>query len=204
MIEDSPRIFLSHNSADKEFVRSLAATLTLAGAQVWFDTWKIKPGDSIPTEIDSGLAGFDTFVLIWSTDAANSKWVKKERDAAINRWVNEETYRFVPVRLDETPLPTILGSTAYIDATDQDHVRVTRELLGIASDLDFLQAVQEFISNSGIEFQEFYGAGVYICCPNCGTPARDLKPWQAIDERRDDTYAGVRCPNCNWDDGGEV
>lgn len=202
--KDAPRIFLSHNSADKEFVRHLAATLTLAGAQVWFDSWQIRPGDSIPSAIDEGLSGFDTFVLVWSNGAANSNWVAKERDAAITRWTNEKTYRFIPVRLDSTPIPTLLGSVMYVDANDHDHVRVTRELLGISSKLDFLRAIQDFIGNSGIEFRDFYGVGVFICCPRCGTESKDFESFQHIDENRDDTYAVIQCPNCKWFDSAEI
>lgn len=198
------RFFVSHNRADKDFARRLSAALTLAGAQVWFDDWVIKPGDSIPFEIDKGLAGFDAFLLLWSAGAAGSRWVQLERDAAIARWANGDSYHFVPVRLDATPLPKIISSIKSVDATDGDHLRTARELLGLESESDFRRAVQEVIDESGLEFREFYGAGVYVCCPKCGLPAVKLEQWSATDFQRDDEYAGVRCPECGWEDGGEI
>lgn len=78
-------IFLSHNSADKPYVRKLAAALTVAGTHVWFDEWTIRPGDSIPGAIDQGLSAFSTFVLVWSRSASESRWVHTEMEAAINR-----------------------------------------------------------------------------------------------------------------------
>ena len=59
-------MFLSHNSANKAYASRVAAALQLLGANVWFDAWKIRPGDSIPAAINQGLADFDVFVLLWS------------------------------------------------------------------------------------------------------------------------------------------
>ncbi|MBL8087468.1 MAG: toll/interleukin-1 receptor domain-containing protein [Chthonomonas sp.] len=203
-VDQDSRLFISYNSESSEFVRSLAAALTLTGAQVWLDKWRIRPGDSIPSAIDAGLSGFDTFVLVWSKGAEGSNWVRNEMNAAITRWTKEQHYRFVPVLLDDTPVPTILAPIHYIDAKDEDHFRVARVLLGVETDAEFRKAIQEVIESTLLPFREFHGAGVYVCCPKCGLPADQLKQWSAPDPKRDDMYAGVECPECRWSDGGEV
>lgn len=44
----------------------------------------------------------------------------------------------------------------------------------------------------------------YVVCPRCGTPSSEFKYWEANDPERGDLYRGVRCPHCNWEQGGEV
>lgn len=197
-------MFLSHNAADKNYVRKLAAALTIAGAHVWFDEWTIRPGDSIAGAIEKGLSGFDTFALIWSEAASKSRWVKTEMQTAVTRWINDESIRLIPVLLDETPLPVILLPIHYIDATDGDHLRVARQLLGIESEKAFRVAVQDFINEAELEFREFPGVGVLVACPRCGATLNNIEVWQDTDHVRDDTYIGARCKLCGWNDGAEM
>jgi len=51
----SDRIFLSHSSIDKPFVRQLAGRLRLIGLTPWLDEVEIKPGASLIGEIERGL-----------------------------------------------------------------------------------------------------------------------------------------------------
>ena len=198
------RLFLSHNAADKEYVRRLAAATTATGAHVWFDEWTIRPGDSIPGAIDQGLANLDIFALVWSEAASKSRWVKTEMEAAVTRWTSGTSVRLIPIVLDRTPLPTLLRSLRYIDGIDRDQVRVTRELLGIDSEAAFRRAVQLFIDEAGLQFREFWGVGVMVACPKCGASPDKLQGWQSYDDRRDDRYAGARCTVCEWEDGSEM
>jgi hypothetical protein len=50
-----PRVFLSHSSRDKEFVRTLANELTAAKVHVWLDERELGVGDSIVTGIPKTL-----------------------------------------------------------------------------------------------------------------------------------------------------
>lgn len=196
-------MFLSHNRADKGFVTRLASVLTVLGIQVWLDDWAIKPGDSIPTAIDQGLKEFDTFVLAWSEDAAGSKWVGSERDAAISRVMSSPNLRIVPVILDDTPLPPLLAPLKYVDARNYDHVQAARGLADVKNDREYRLAIQEFLDNAGLEPRGFYGAGVFVACPNCGASTDRLEQWGDTNSRGDEC-AGVRCKECGWIDGGEI
>ncbi|MGD0574998.1 MAG: toll/interleukin-1 receptor domain-containing protein [Anaerolineales bacterium] len=202
--EQPQTLFLSYNSGDKDFVRKLAAALSVAGARVWFDEWTIRPGDSIPGEIDKGLSQFDSFALVWSEFASKSRWVKTEMEAAVARWVQNPTQRLIPVRLDNTPLPAILSHIRYVDGIDGNWVRVASELLGIQSEAAFRIAVQQFIDEAGLEFHEFQGVGVLVACPSCGAGPEHLKAWSATDYERDDLYVGARCEVCGWSSGSEM
>jgi multidrug efflux pump subunit AcrA (membrane-fusion protein) len=49
--------FISHASPDKEeLVRALAEGLTAAGADVWYDEFELRVGDSLRAKIDEGLS----------------------------------------------------------------------------------------------------------------------------------------------------
>jgi hypothetical protein len=202
--QEKPSIFLSHNTADKKYVRRLAAALTVTGARVWFDEWNIRPGDSIPGAIDSGISSFDTFALVWSEAASKSRWVNTEMEAALTRWVAEPSIRLVPIVLDETPLPMLIRSHKYIDGIEGDHLSVARALLGIASETAFRLAVQDFISEAGLQFREFEGVGVLVACPRCGAAIDSLEGWETVDDERDARYIGARCKVCGWEDGSEM
>jgi hypothetical protein len=201
---EAPGIFLSYNAADKGYVRKLAAALAVAGANVWFDEWVIRPGDSVPGAIDQGLAGFRTFALVWSEAASKSRWVKTEMEAAVIRWGKDDRIKLIPVLLDKTPLPVLLAPIRYIDGTDGDHLRVTRELLGIESEAAFRLAVQSFIEEAGLDFREFWGVGVLVACPRCGATPDNIEGWEAMDHQRGDRYVGARCKVCGWSDGSET
>lgn len=197
-------LFLSYNAGDKEHVRKLAAALSLAGARVWFDEWIVRPGDSIPGAINQGLAEFSIFALVWSVRAAQSNWVKAEMDAAVARWIKDDQVKLVPVRLDQTPIPTLLAPIRYVDANDGDQMRVARELLGMNSEAEYRIAVQSFIFEAGLRFAEYPGVGVLVACPRCGATVESIETWEAVDERHDDLYVGARCKLCGWNDGSEV
>jgi hypothetical protein len=197
-------VFLSHNTADKEFVRRLAAATAVTGAHVWFDEWTIRPGDSIPSAIDQGLAQFSVFALVWSDAASKSQWVRSEMHAALARWMVDQSLRVVPVVIDRTPLPPLLAPLAYVNAMDADHLRAARQLLGIESESAFRLAVQAFIEEAGLEFREFWGVGVMVACPRCGATADNIEGFHDTDHQNDRSYAGARCRLCGWSDASET
>jgi hypothetical protein len=71
--------FLSHNRADKPWVRRLAERLRAVNLHVWLDEWAIRPGDDIYLAIEHGLDASRTLVLCLSPAALGSDWVGLER-----------------------------------------------------------------------------------------------------------------------------
>lgn len=195
-------IFLSHNHQDKDVATPLAARLRLVGADVWLDDWEIKPGDSIVGKVNEALGLADTVLLLWSENAAHSRWVNSEMETAIARRLSDGSVRIIPVRLDDTELPALLQPLKWLWAEPVD--RVVCEIIGLASDEDYIMAVQEAIEAAGLDFRYFDGFGVAVGCPKCGAPSSELEPYGATDRERDDEYAGARCLRCGWEDGGEV
>jgi hypothetical protein len=197
-------VFLSHNAADKDLARRLGAQMRLNGADVWFDEWEIRAGDSIPGKVNDALETVDTVVLLWSADADRSKWVRAEFETALARGMEDGSLRVIPVLLDDTPLPALLRRIRWVDLRDEDKSRAVNEIMGLSTDQHRLLAIQQHLDEAGLQVAFFEGYGPVVCCPRCGTGVEHLRGWSDVDERRDDMYAGVKCTRCGFNDGGEV
>jgi hypothetical protein len=196
-------IFISHNARDAEQGRQLGAHLKLVGADVWFDEWEIRAGDSILGAVDEALSAYEIFVLLWSQNAATSTWVRSELEAALSRRMANRELRVVTVRLDETELPPLLNPLKYLNF-DDGVGSVVDAIMGFSNDRDRLRAIQAVLDEALVEVEYFHGYGLLVACPRCGAGLSALSGWMATDDRRDDTYAGARCKECGWEDGGEV
>ena len=195
-------VFLSHNKLDAEEARTLGVHLQLVGASVWLDEWEINPGDSIPGRLNEGLAQFDVFLVLWSANAAGSRWVRNEIETAIHAVIADPSRKLIPLLLDETPLPPLLAPIKSVDLDDP--ADAVRQVMGFASERERLKAIQDVLDSLAIEVGYFYGYGAMVACPRCGAGLDALEQWGATDYERDDQYAGARCKECGWNDGGEV
>jgi len=108
-------VFLSHSAKDKAVVRSLAERLRQDGLRVWFDEWVLKPGDSIPANVDEGLEQSRVLVLCMSANAFGSDWAQLEAGTFRFRDPLNKDRRFIPLRLDDAPIKGSLAQFLYLD-----------------------------------------------------------------------------------------
>jgi hypothetical protein len=108
-------VFLSHSSKDKAVVRALAERLRKDGLRVWFDSWQIRPGDSIPAKIEAGLERSRVLVLCMSANAFGSDWAQLESGTFRFRDPLNKERRFVPLRLDDAPVKGSLAQYLYLN-----------------------------------------------------------------------------------------
>lgn len=113
--KDQRVAFLSHSSADKAFIRQLAADLTANGISVWLDEQRIRVGDSIPEKIAQGLAESDYFLIGMSQKSSESAWVQKELNNALMSEVQRRKVHILPLKLDDTSMPSIIADKKYAD-----------------------------------------------------------------------------------------
>jgi small GTP-binding protein len=108
-------VFLSHSSKDKAVVREVAELLRQDGLKVWFDEWEIKASDSIPAKIEEGLDLSRVLVLCMSANAFGSDWAQLE--SGTFRFLDplNKERRFIPLRLDDTPIKGSLAQFLYIN-----------------------------------------------------------------------------------------
>lgn len=71
-----PRVFISYSSRDAEPAQATHQRLEKAGFSVWRDRTRLER--EWPREIALALAQSDVICLLWSVNAAESKWVKHE------------------------------------------------------------------------------------------------------------------------------
>lgn len=114
----TPRIFLSHNSADKPFVRRLASDLDAQGIGYWLDEAEIKVGESLIEKIREGIDDAAYVAVILSPDSVNSRWVQREVDVAMNQEIQGRRVKVLPVMYRMCDLPGFLLGKKYADFTD--------------------------------------------------------------------------------------
>ncbi len=108
-------VFLSHRSVDKTLVRDVSTSLKRSGVGVWFDEDKLIPSDSLVGEIGKGLTEMTHFALFWSEACVGAPWVERELNSAVVRLIEVHVPLLV-VRLDETPVPTMIADIFRIEA----------------------------------------------------------------------------------------
>ncbi len=84
------RVFLSYSREDAASAQKLAAAVSGAGHEVWWDR-QIHGGSRFATEIDRALKDAEAIVVLWSETSIRSAWVQDE--AAEGR----DTGRLIPL-----------------------------------------------------------------------------------------------------------
>ncbi|MCA3739393.1 toll/interleukin-1 receptor domain-containing protein [Phenylobacterium sp.] len=101
---EAPLAFISHDSRDKEgFVAALASELTMSLCPVWYDEYRLKPGDNLREKIESGLKTCPRCIIVLSKNfISNPGWTKKEFDSVFMREILKGENVIIPIWLDVT------------------------------------------------------------------------------------------------------
>jgi len=137
MVEkEKPRLFLSHNHADKDFVRKLAIDLERNGAYIWLDEAEINVGDSLIQKISEGIMNVDFLGVVLSKNSVNSIWVRKEVEIALIEEINGKRIKVLPILLEKCEVPLFLKDKFYADFTQMGNYTNSLSLLLRALDID--------------------------------------------------------------------
>lgn len=138
------KAFLSHNSAEKPAVETLARMLETEGISCWLDKWNLIPGDPWDEAITNALNTCEVCVVFFGPNDVGP-WHNEEMRLAIRRRVSDRECRLrvLPVilpngrRAAESQLPPFLQGTTWVefqqslDEQDAFH-RLKCGILGIA------------------------------------------------------------------------
>lgn len=113
------RLFLSHRSTDNETVSEIARAIKRGGVNVWLDEEQLVPSQSLIGEINRALGEMTHFVLFWSSSCIDAPWVNRELRSAVTLLI-EKGIPLIIVRLDSTPVPTIIADLFRIEAMGED------------------------------------------------------------------------------------
>lgn len=109
------RVFLSHSSKDKTFVRRLAEDLAAMGHEPWLDEWEIRVGECIVTKVEHGIAEADCVVLVLTPNAVASGWVDREWKAKYWTEIEGNKTFVLPVMVEDCVVPVLLHTRKYAD-----------------------------------------------------------------------------------------
>lgn len=114
-VKDQWHVFLSYRSADRPWVLNLYDVLRENGLKVFLDQVVLKVGDQLVTQLEDGLSASMAGVLVWSNDARDSAWVRREYQVLEAQAAEKKGFQFVPVRLDDSELPTFAKTRIFLD-----------------------------------------------------------------------------------------
>ena len=115
------KVFISHSSADKPFVRELAQSIESAGFQVWLDEKELLVGDSLPRKISEAIKSASVVLVVVSEASIKSKWLAFELNQATQNMV-EGKCRVIPVVIEKVELPPEVTGLLYADfTTNKEH-----------------------------------------------------------------------------------
>lgn len=96
-LTDGYDVFLSYSSLDLTSVEAIATALKEEGLSVWFDKWRLRPGDTWQPEIEKGITASRSIAVFIGPNGISS-WELPEVRAAIDLAVKSKT-RVIPVLL---------------------------------------------------------------------------------------------------------
>jgi len=101
------RAFLSYASPDRAEVIKRAQALRALGIGFFQDLLSLEPGDAWQKRLYEEIDACDVFLLFWSSAAAQSQWVIREAEYAMNRRLAsaEDSPDIMPIVLEGPPVP---------------------------------------------------------------------------------------------------
>jgi hypothetical protein len=108
-----PHIFISHAGADGPTATTLAEHLRNAGHQTKIDTLDLTLGGNTITFMNEGIGQAHTVVILLSQNSKKAVWQLAEIDAAIWNEIAQAGGQCIVVRLDDAPVPPLLGPKVY-------------------------------------------------------------------------------------------
>ncbi len=108
------KLFVSHASKDKPFVRRLAQRLWKEGYQVWLDEKELVPGDALAARLSQALEESRVVLVVVTQNSIKSKWLAFELNKATERMV-EGRCRVIPVLRGDVEPPATLKGLIYAD-----------------------------------------------------------------------------------------
>jgi uncharacterized protein YjbJ (UPF0337 family) len=99
--------FFSYSSLDRAEMLKRAQGIRATGLETFIDVLTLRPGDMWNPKIFEAIDESDLFVVIWSTNARDSEWVKKESQYALRHYMEHGSPDFVPIPVEGPPIASV-------------------------------------------------------------------------------------------------
>jgi hypothetical protein len=120
-MDNQPRVFLSHSSKDKPFVRELDRALSAYGVTTFPDERDIRVGEDIPERLYAEIKASSHVCYIISANSVNSNWVRDELSKAAMIEKSRQGVFILPVLIDKTEIPISVLNRRYADFTQESN-----------------------------------------------------------------------------------
>ncbi|MFA9493373.1 toll/interleukin-1 receptor domain-containing protein [Streptococcus sp. E17BB] len=158
-------IFISYNHKDQDIVDMIARKFAIEFGRdnIFYDKWSMQPGDSILEKMNEGLEKVSVFFYFVSKNSLLSTMVNREWQVALKRSLAEGV-KFIPVRVDDCKVPTIISDIIYVDLYGQGLNNAVEQMKASVrgeqhyqklDDIENLQVSVIPISNKELEFKIF-------------------------------------------------
>jgi hypothetical protein len=109
------KVFISHSSADKKFVRTLKSDLNENGIDTFVDEDSLDYGDSLRERLEEAIKESSHFIIILTNNAVKSEWVKDELNEAIRLFNRKTLDKIIPIKYRECQIPHSIEGLIYAD-----------------------------------------------------------------------------------------
>lgn len=113
------KVFISHSSQDKRFVRTLKRCLHENDIETWVDEDQLELGDKLIEKLEDALVSSSHLVIVLSKASVESDWVRLELKKAIINQRTGLTNKIIPIKLKKCEIPEELTDLLYGDLTEE-------------------------------------------------------------------------------------
>jgi len=113
------KVFISHSSQDKKFVRTLKDGLTENSIETWLDEDQIDFGDSLLNKLENGLTESTHLVIVLSPASVSSEWVQFELKKALSNSKTGLTNKIIPIKYRDCKIPDELEDLLHANLSDE-------------------------------------------------------------------------------------
>lgn len=158
-------IFISHTHSDKVIVEPIALELSkiYGKEKVFYDSWSMKPGDSILGTMEKGLQECSFFIIFVSKNSLDSQMVSLEWKSGLTKKMRQST-KFIPVILDGSDMPLVLTDILGINLYKVGIDRAIGQLVNIISNKDLSSSLIQNVSNLEAEVKRINSFTVEVIC----------------------------------------
>jgi hypothetical protein len=147
------KVFLSHNSKDKDFALDISYKLIDQGIDVWLDKWEIYAGESLTDKISHGIREVNVFIIVISPNSMKSNWVKEELRMALNKRIQSPDFKIIPILFKKCEVHEFIKDYVYIDWT-RNKTECFSELIKSIKKINIKpQIISDYLSPQ-VEFQK--------------------------------------------------
>lgn len=153
------KVFISHASLDKPFVRRLVDAIEADGFQTWLDEKELLPGDPLARRLSEGVAQAPAVLVVVSQASIVSKWLTFELNKATDRMV-QGACRVIPIVIEKVPLPPEVVGLLYSDFSESFDLPLKAVLRALNHDASLQAWKHSFQSRAELLLEEvFDGTG---------------------------------------------